>query len=110
MNEALAQMAFSQQKRAKAVGSAVERAAWNADFHHNVRPEELLVDSAWTGKQITQARIRYHSKGRAGRSHLRTSMVTVKLREMTAEERTARQKFPWRPTSETRARLDPRGY
>lgn len=110
MNEALAQMAFLAKRRGRAVGSAVERAAWNADFHHDVRREDLLVDAAWTGKQFTQPRIRYHSKGRAGRAHMRTSMFTVKLREMTAEERVARQKFPWRATDATRAKLDPRGY
>ena len=110
VNEALAQMSFLAKRRGRAVGTAIERAAWNADYHHDIRREDLLVDEAWTGKQLTQGRIRYHSKGRAGRSHMRTSTVTVKLREMTSDERNGRQKFPWRATELTRAKLDPRGY
>ena len=109
VNEALAQMSFHVKRRGKAVGMAVERAAWNADFHHDVRREALMVDQAWTGKQLQMPRIRYHSKGRAGRSHYRTSMLTVRLREMTPEERAKRRSFT-KPTPEARAALSPRGY
>ena len=110
MNEAMAQMAFHSQKRGGSMKTALERAVWNADFYHNLRSDDLMVEEAWTGKHLTSPRIRHHNKGRAGRSHYRTSMLTVRLREMSAEEKESLNKFKWLPSAESRAKLDPRGY
>jgi ribosomal protein L22 len=108
--EALAQMAFAQPIRAASLKTAIQRAAWNADFYHNIPPAALMVDRAWTGKEICAPRIRYHSKGRAGRSHYRTSRLTVRLRAMTPAEADKLVKFPRAPSPESRASLHPRGY
>lgn len=89
---------------------AIQRACWNADFYHNLPPSALMVDSAWTGKQLSSPRIRHHSKGRAGLAHFRTSMLTVKLRPMSLAEADKLVKFPTLPSAETKAKLSPRGY
>lgn len=110
-NEAIAQMAFSPRARANsAVRKALESAVKNADFYHGLTQDQLMVDQAYTGKQWTSPRLRYHSKGRGGRSHYRTSRVSVKLREMSAEESAKLNRFKGFPTSESRAAIDPRGY
>ena len=82
-----------------------------ADFHHDVSSERLLVDRAWTGKHLTSARIRHHSKGRAGMSHYRTSMLNVRVREMTPDELEKHARAaPMLPTAERIAKLSRRGY
>jgi ribosomal protein L22 len=102
-------MAYSDQVRAAAVKRALGRAARNADFYHDLRQGELVVDRAWTAKELTSPRLRYHSKGRTGRSHYRTSQLTVRVRQMTAEESDRLLKFkaptPWR-----KEKLVGRGY
>lgn len=106
----MAQMSFAQPRRAAEVKVAIQRACWNADFYHNLPPSALMVDSAWTGKQLSSPRIRHHSKGRAGLAHFRTSMLTVKLRPMSLAEADKLVKFPTLPSAETKAKLSPRGY
>jgi hypothetical protein len=82
-----------------------------ADFYHNVSSDKLIVDQAWTGKHISSPRLRYHSKGRAGRSHYRTSTLNVRVREMTPEEAEKKARFTKTlPTPESIAKLDPRAY
>jgi len=113
VNEVLSQMAFSHQKRAGVMRVAVERAVMNADFYHNLSADQLLVERAWTGKGFSSPRVRYHSKGRAGRSHYRTSRVTVFLREMTPAEQEKKARFgKWAAMTlaERKAKLDPRAY
>jgi hypothetical protein len=112
VNEALAQMAFSAKKRGSVAATAVRRAVWNADFYHDVKQDDLMVTAAWTGKELSAPRVRYHGRGRVGMMHYRTSKLTVMLREMTPAEREERAKFArWQaPTPELRASLDPRGY
>ena len=71
------------------------------------------MDRAWTGKDMTSPRLRYHSKGRTGRSHWRTSILNVRVREMTAEEALAKKRFTAAATAATperKAALDPRAY
>ena len=108
----MAQLSFALPKRAAPVKTAVQRACWNADFYHNLPPAALMVDRAWTGKNIQAPRVRHHSKGRAGMAHYRTSQVTVRVRAMEPAEAEALVKFPAHkaPGPEARARLDPRGY
>lgn len=70
-----------------------------------------MVEAAWTGKHLSSPRIRHHSKGRAGRSHKRTSMLSIRLREMTTEEAIKKNKFrKTLPTLESISSLSPRGY
>lgn len=82
-----------------------------SEFHHAVPSERLIVDRAWTGKHMSSPRLRYHSKGRAGRSHFRTSMLSVRLREMTADEALAKRRFgPAKLDPAAAAKLNPRAY
>jgi len=86
VNDAIAQMAFSPKNRGNVVRHVIERAVANADFYHGWDRDDLVVQEAFVGKNATYPRIRYHSKGRAGQSHLRYSQLTVHLRKKTAEE------------------------
>ena len=108
--EALAQMAFSPARRARAVREAVTKATWNADFYHALPPEKLMVERAWTGNGLRAPRIVYHARGKSGRAHYRTTSLSVRLREMSPQEEEALVKFKTRPTAESRARLDARAY
>lgn len=108
--EALAQMAFSSRQRSEAVRNALRRAVGSAEMYHGLSGSKLMVEAAWTGKHQSSPRIRHHSKMRAGRSHKRTSQLTVRVREMSAEESDKLVRFKVRPTPESRAKLDPRGY
>lgn len=108
--EAMAQMSYSQVKRKDSVKTAIQRACWNADFYHNIQPTALMVDEAWTGKELSSPRVRHHSKGRFGLAHYRTSVLTVKVRAMTPVEADKLVKFPTLPSPANKAKLDPRGY
>jgi hypothetical protein len=68
-----------------------------------------MIEEAWTGKNLTSPRIRYHSKGRMGRAHYRTSMVTVRLREMSDKEERRLNRLR-KAAAERKALVDPRGY
>ena len=68
-----------------------------------------MIERAWTGKHLVSPRIRHHSRGRFGRSHWRTSMVSVQLREMTEKEAKLLNKTRG-VGKQRKAALDPRGY
>jgi ribosomal protein L22 len=110
VNEALAQMAFSPRSRASDVRDALIRASREAAAYHGLPKSRLMVEAAWTGKHQSSPRIRHHSKMRAGRSHKRTSQLSVRVREMTDAEAAKKNKFKQLPTPESIARLSPRGY
>ena len=110
VNEALAQMAFSARARANDVRKALLRASREAEVYHGLTKSKLMVEAAWTGKHQSSPRIRHHSKMRAGRSHKRTSQLTLRVREMTAAEAEKKNKFKNLPTKESIAKLSPRGY
>jgi len=83
----------------------------DADFHHDIPSDLLIVDRAWTCKHLVSGRIRNHNKGRAGRSHYRTSTLNVSVREMTPEEAEKKKRFKSRVnTPEQIAALHPRAY
>ena len=110
VNEALAQMAFSARSRSSDVRDALIRASREAAAYHGLPKSRLMVEAAWTGKHQSSPRIRHHSKMRAGRSHKRTSQLSVRVREMTDAEAAKKNKFKQMPTPESIARLSPRGY
>jgi ribosomal protein L22 len=109
VNEAVAQLAFSPSLRSVAVRKAIERAAAQASALHVLPRDALMVEAAWTGKHVTAPRQRHASKGRTGRSHYRTSRVSVRLREMGGAEAAVLNKA--RATSPAaKAALDRRAY
>ena len=110
VNEALAQMSFSARARATDVRTALLRASREAEVYHGLPKSKLMVEAAWTGKHQSSPRIRHHSKMRAGRSHKRTSQLTLRVREMTETEAAKKNKFKRLPTTESIAKLSPRGY
>ena len=109
VNEALAQLAFSSAQRAQDVSRAVARACKQVELFHGLPRGELMVEAAWTGKHTSSPRIRHHSKMRAGRAHKRTSQVSLRVRQMTATEAAALNRFP-AAAAAPKAALSPRGY
>jgi ribosomal protein L22 len=63
VSEAVAQMAFSDRRRAKVIRHCIERAVNRADFYHGLTGESLKVAEAFSGKQITAPRLRHHGRG-----------------------------------------------
>ena len=112
VNEAMAQMAFSSAERARALTTALRRAAQRAELYHALPTERLMVEAAWTGRHTSSPRIRRKNRGRSGRSHKRTSQVFLRVREMSEEEATEKNRFTPAslPTAASRAKLSPRGY
>lgn len=85
--EAQAQLAFSRKaRRGQVVRHAVRRAAMKGEFYLGLPPEQLVVQEAFLGKNERYPRVRYHAKGRAGRSYLQFTQLTVKVRAMTETE------------------------
>jgi large subunit ribosomal protein L22 len=93
VNEAVAQMAFSAKARGSLLKYCINRAVSKADFFHGLTHDQLLIDEVLIGEGLKAPRARYHSRGRMGRAAFRTSHVTIKLREMTEEERGKLNKF-----------------
>jgi len=101
-------MAFSPKFRGGMARHVVERAISNADFYHGWERDDLCIEEAFVGKNAQYPRIRYHSRGRAGTAHLRYSQMTVHVRPMTPEERSAKSKN-WAEYDSSRA-ANPRQY
>lgn len=108
--EALAQMAFSPSRRAPQLTRAITRAVNAARGPSGLPVAAFKVEQAWTGKHTASQRIRFHSKGRAGRASKRTSKVWVRVAAMSAAEAAKKNRFTAMPTPESIAALDPRAY
>ena len=64
MNEAIAQMKFSEKRRGHIIAQAIKRAAQKADFYHDLTPDDLLVHKAFVGKDGPQLkRPNIHARG-----------------------------------------------
>jgi ribosomal protein L22 len=110
VSEALAQMAFNPSRRAPALTRAITRAVNAARGPTGLAIGAFKVLQAWTGKHTESPRIRYHSKGRAGRGTKRTSKLWVKVKAMTPVEATKLNRWTVAPSAATMAALDPRAY
>lgn len=92
--EAMAQLSFSGKKRGVVLAHAVKRACQKADFYSDLRPEDCLVAEMFTGQDGSPLKkIMWHSRGRFGERHKVWCRVTVRLREMTAEEKATANRF-----------------
>eukprot|EP01138_Halocafeteria_seosinensis_P008156 gb/GECG01008336.1/.p1 GENE.gb/GECG01008336.1/~~gb/GECG01008336.1/.p1 ORF type:complete len:224 (+),score=15.82 gb/GECG01008336.1/:1-672(+) len=111
VNEAIAQMRFSEKRRGAIVGQAIKRASQKADFYHDLSTDHLLVHNAYVGKDGPQPkRPNIHARARMGIERLRYSRLTVVLRDMTQEEKDALNRFKKEAPRIKKADLNPRGY
>jgi large subunit ribosomal protein L22 len=86
VSKALGQLAFSASSRALAVSKVIERALVQANIEHGLQRNDLIIESAWTGKHISYPRLRHHAKGRGGKSFKRTSQISISVREKINDE------------------------
>ncbi|MDR0514441.1 MAG: 50S ribosomal protein L22 [Coriobacteriaceae bacterium] len=68
---------FTNRGVAETVEKALNSAVANAERNHHVRPEALVVKSAFADEGPTLKRIRPRAKGSASRIRKRTSHITV---------------------------------
>lgn len=70
-------LAFTNRGVAETVEKTLNSAVANAENQHHVRPESLVVKTAYVDEGPTLKRIRPRAKGSASRINKRTSHITV---------------------------------
>ena len=70
-------LAFTNRGVAEAVEKTLNSAVANAEQQHHVRPESLIVKTAFVDEGPTLKRIRPRAKGSASRIRKRTSHITI---------------------------------
>eukprot|EP01116_Phalansterium_solitarium_P017830 TRINITY_DN4500_c0_g1_i1.p1 TRINITY_DN4500_c0_g1~~TRINITY_DN4500_c0_g1_i1.p1 ORF type:complete len:376 (-),score=116.74 TRINITY_DN4500_c0_g1_i1:326-1453(-) len=89
-DDALAQLKMSEKRIARAVIPVLLAARSNATNRHPASDildaTRLYVKEAWVGRMTPIKKIRYHSRGRAGRAESQMSMLTIVLRELPEDE------------------------
>ena len=70
-------LAFTNRGVAETVETTLNSAVANAENQHHVRPESLVVKTAYVDEGPTLKRIRPRAKGSASRINKRTSHITI---------------------------------
>ena len=70
-------LAFTNRGVAETVEKTLNSAVANAENQHHVRPESLVVKTAYVDEGPTLKRIRPRAKGSASRINKRTSRITI---------------------------------
>ncbi len=70
-------LAFTNRGVAETVEKTLNSAVANAENQHHVRPESLVVKTAYVDEGSTLKRIRPRAKGSASRINKRTSHITI---------------------------------
>ena len=70
-------LAFTNRGVAETVEKTLSSAVANAENQHHVRPESLVVKTAYVDEGPTLKRIRPRAKGSASRINKRTSHITI---------------------------------
>ena len=70
-------LAFTNRGVAETVEKTLNSAVANAETQHHVRPESLVVKTAYVDEGPTLKRIRPRAKGSASRINKRTSHITI---------------------------------
>ena len=92
VEQALADLTFSNKRIAVEVLKVLKSAVANAENNHNLDVDDLVVAQAWTGKDMVLKR--FHARGRGrGASVLKPfSELTIVVREQAKEEKKAKAK------------------
>ncbi len=86
VDKALSDLTFSKKRIADDVKKTLQSAIANAENNHGLDVDELVVAEAFVGKNLVMKRGRPRARGRYGRIEKPFSQVTIKVRQVTAEE------------------------
>src|SRR6056300_931369 len=86
VNNALTNLTFSKKRIADDVKKCLQSAIANAENNHDLDVDELIVAEAWVGKKLVMKRGRPRARGRYGRILKPFSEITIKVRQVSAEE------------------------
>jgi large subunit ribosomal protein L22 len=86
---ALADLEFSRKRIAGDVRKTLESAIANAENNHSLDVDDLIVAEAFVGKALVMKRFHARARGRAGRIEKAFSHLTIVVREVEAEAKTA---------------------
>src|ERR1700740_3640427 len=84
---ALADLQFSRKRIAVDVKKCLESAIANAEKHHDVEVDDLLVSEAHVGSGIVMKRFAPRGRGRSGRIFKPFSQLTIVVRQVEASAR-----------------------
>ena len=84
--KALSDLRFSKKRVAKEVSNCLQSAIANAENNHGLDVDELIVQSAYVGKNMVLKRGRPRARGRYGRILKPFSQITIVVRENKVEE------------------------
>ena len=86
VGKALTDLTFSKKRIAEDVKKTLQSAIANAENNHGLDVDELIVTEAWVGKNLVMKRGRPRARGRFGKILKPFSQVTIKVRQVGAEE------------------------
>ena len=81
VDKALADLTFSKKRIAADVKKCLQSAIANAENNHGLDVDELVVDEAYCGKNLTLKRGRPRARGRFGKIMKPFSQLTIKVRQ-----------------------------
>ena len=84
--KALSDLRFSKKRVAKEVSNCLQSAIANAENNHGLDVDELIVQSAYVGKNMVLKSGRPRARGRYGRILKPFSQITIVVRENKEEE------------------------
>jgi large subunit ribosomal protein L22 len=99
VEQALAELEFSQKRVAGDVRKCVMSAVANAENNHNLDVNELVVSEAYVGKNLVMKRFHARGRGRGAQILKPFSQITVIVREAAAEELVKKRAKPEGETS-----------
>lgn len=77
VSTALAELEFSRKRIAQDVRKCVKSAVANAEFNHNLDPDDLIVSEAFVGKKLVMKRFHARGRGRSSAIQKPFAMLTV---------------------------------
>ena len=91
VNDALAQMQFSEKRRSRVVAEIIKTACDRAEEFHDLKPDELYVAEAVCGRGSYSKRPFYRGRGKVDMKRKTTSQLTVVVREDFRDPSTSRK-------------------
>jgi large subunit ribosomal protein L22 len=91
VEQALADLEFSQKRIAIDVRKCLMSAIANAENNHGLDVNELVVSEAWVGKNLVMKRFHARGRGRSGKILKPFSQITVVVKAVEAEAAAAKE-------------------